>query len=76
MLKYKCKQKTSKNLPEGSTIYGYKAYIDYDDEDLLAELKIDLKPQRKGNSKRHHSGCINDLIDCKRKMVEIAFCVL
>lgn len=55
------------------TTDGDKAYTDYDEEDLLAELKIDLKPQRKGNSKRQHSGCMNYLIDCKRKMVETAF---
>ena len=61
------------DLPEGSIIYGDKAYTDYDEEDLLAELKIDLKPQRKGNSKRQHSGCMNYIIDCKRKVVETAF---
>lgn len=61
------------DLPEGSIIYGDKAYTDYDEEDFLAGLKIDLKPQRKGNSKRQHSGCMNYIIDCKRKMVETAF---
>ena len=61
------------DLPEGSTIYADKAYTDYDEEDLLAEININLKPQRKGNSKRQHSSCMNFLIDCKRRMVEIAF---
>src|ERR1700722_20312530 len=50
-----------------------KAYTDYDEEDFLAGLGIDLKPQRKKNAKRQHSGCMNYLIDCKRKMVETAF---
>ena len=61
------------DLPEGSIIYGDKAYTDYEEEDFLAELKIDLKSQRKENAKRQHSGCMNYLIDCKRKMVETAF---
>lgn len=66
-------KRLSLDLPEGSTIYGDKAYTDYEEEDLLAESGIDLKPQRKENSKRQHSGCMNYLIDCKRKMVETAF---
>lgn len=61
------------DLPEGSIIYGDKAYTDYEEEDLLNELKIDLKPQRKENSKRQHSNCMNYLIDCRRKMVETTF---
>jgi hypothetical protein len=61
------------DLPEGAIIYGDKAYTDYEEEDLLAESKINLKPQRKGNAKRQHSGCMNYIIDCKRKIVETAF---
>jgi hypothetical protein len=61
------------DIPEGSTIYGDKAYTDYQEEDFLSEAGIQLKPQRKENAKRQHSGCMNFLIDCKRKMVETAF---
>jgi hypothetical protein len=61
------------DLPEGSTIYADKAYTDYEEEDFLKESGIDLKPQRKKNAKRQHSGCMGYLIDCKRKMVETAF---
>jgi Transposase DDE domain len=61
------------DLPEGSTIYGDKAYTDYEEEDFLVESGINLKAQRKENAKRQHSGCMNYLIDCKRKMVETAF---
>lgn len=61
------------DLPEGSIIYGDKAYTDYQEEDFLMEAGIDLKPHRKVNAKRQHSGCMNYLIDCKRKMVETAF---
>jgi hypothetical protein len=40
------------DLPEGATIYGDKAYTDYEEEDFLAESGIDFKPQRKENAKR------------------------
>lgn len=40
------------NLPEGSIIYADKAYTDYDYEDLLEEVGLHLKAQRKKNSKR------------------------
>jgi hypothetical protein len=39
-------------LPEGSIIYADKAYTDYDHEDLLKEVDLHLKAQRKKNSKR------------------------
>jgi hypothetical protein len=61
------------DLPKKATIYGDKAYTDYEEEDFLADCEIDLKPQRKRNAKRQHSGCMNYLIDCNRKMVETAF---
>jgi IS5 family transposase len=38
--------------PEGSIIYVDKAYTDYDHEDLLKEVDLHLKAQRKKNSKR------------------------
>lgn len=61
------------DLPEGSVIYGDKGYTDYEEEDFLAESGINLKSQRKENSKRKHSGCMNFLINHQRKMVETAF---
>lgn len=39
-------------LPEGSIIYADKGYTDYDYEDLLQEVGLHLKAQRKKNSKR------------------------
>jgi hypothetical protein len=40
------------DLPEGSIICAEKAYTDYDYEDLLKEVGLHLKAQRKKNSKR------------------------
>ena len=40
------------DLPEGSTLLADKAYTDYDYEDLLEEVGLHLKAQRKKNSKR------------------------
>jgi hypothetical protein len=40
------------DLPEGSIIYADKAYTDYAYEDLLEEVGLHLKAQRKKNSKR------------------------
>jgi hypothetical protein len=40
------------DLPEGSIIFADKAYADYDYEDLLEEVGLHLKAQRKKNSKR------------------------
>jgi len=40
------------DLPEGSIICADKAYNDYDYEDLLEEVGLHLKAQRKKNSKR------------------------
>jgi len=40
------------DLPEGSIILADKAYTDYDYEDLLEEVSLHLKAQRKKNSKR------------------------
>ena len=38
------------DLPEGSIIFADKAYTDYDYEDLLEEVDLHLKAQRKKNS--------------------------
>ena len=40
------------DLPKGSIILADKAYTDYDYEDLLQEVGLHLKAQRKKNSKR------------------------
>jgi hypothetical protein len=40
------------DLPEGSIICADKAYTDHDYEDLLEEVGLNLKAQRKKNSKR------------------------
>jgi Transposase DDE domain len=40
------------DLPEGSIIYADKGYTDYGYEDLLQEVGLHLKAQRKKNSKR------------------------
>jgi hypothetical protein len=40
------------DLPEGSIVLADKAYTDYDYEDLLEEVGLHLKAQRKKNSKR------------------------
>ncbi len=40
------------DLAQGSIIFADKAYTDYDFEDLLAEVGLELKAQRKKNSKR------------------------
>jgi hypothetical protein len=40
------------DLPEDSIIYADKGYTDYDYEDLLEEVGLHLKAQRKKNSKR------------------------
>ncbi len=61
------------DLPEGSVIYGDKAYTDYQEEDLLDEARIHLRPQRKENAKRRYSGCMEFIVNYQRKMVETAF---
>jgi len=40
------------DLAEGSTIHADKGYTDYDHEDFLKEVGLELKAQRKKNSKR------------------------
>jgi hypothetical protein len=42
----------SLDLPEGSIIHADKGYTDYRYEDLLKEVGLHLKAQRKKNSKR------------------------
>ena len=61
------------NLPEGSVVYGDKAYNDYNFEDLLAEAaKINLSPIRKKDSKRKEPAYVEYLQHSYRKQVETA----
>ena len=59
------------DLPEGSTIYGDKAYNEYLTEDLLAEAcGIRLLPLRKKNSKRAVPAYVAYVQQYYRKRVE------
>ena len=59
------------NLPKGSTIYGDKAYTDYEIEDLLHECdEITLQPIRKINHKRQFDACVEFLQKTYRKGIE------
>ena len=60
-------------LPEGSTVYGDKAYTNYEVEDLMAECdNIKLQPIRKKNHKRQFDGCTEFLQKMYRKGIETA----
>ncbi len=48
------------DLPEGSIIFADKAYTDYDYEDLLGEVGLHLKAQRKKNSPSGRCPCGRD----------------
>jgi hypothetical protein len=61
------------DLPEGSYLYGDKAYNDYAFEDLLNEVGIKLIAQRKTNSKRQHDKSLVYLQKTRRKRVETVF---
>lgn len=60
-------------LPNGSTIYGDKAYTNYEIEDLLLENDgIQLQPIRKKNHKRKFDVCTEFLQKTYRKAIETA----
>jgi hypothetical protein len=62
------------DFPEGSVLYGDKAYNDYFTEDLLAEAcDIELLPHRKKNSKRSVPVYVEYLQQVYRKKVETGF---
>jgi hypothetical protein len=61
------------DLPEGSTICADKAYTDYDYEDLLKEVGLDLKAQRKKNSKRPMPMWEKFLGESIRRYIETVF---
>lgn len=60
--------------PQGSIIYGDKAYTDYSFEKSLEEIEhITLKADRKTNARKQHSGCTFFILKRSRKMIETAF---
>ena len=60
------------DLPEGSTVYGDKAYNHYHIEDILKENEIYLIPVRRKNSKRPLRPWQEYLLSINRQMVETA----
>jgi Transposase DDE domain len=61
------------DLPEGSIICADKAYTDYDYEDLLEEVGLHLKAQRKKNSKRPMAAWEEFLGKPVRQYIETVF---
>lgn len=62
------------DLPQGSAIYGDKAYTQYSLEDSLQEFEqIKLIADRKTNATRQHSGCVQYLQSILRKRIETTF---
>ena len=61
------------DLPEDSIIYVDKAYTDYDYEDLLKEVGLHLKAQRKKNSKRPMAAWEEFLGKPVRQYIETVF---
>jgi hypothetical protein len=60
-------------LPASSSLYGDKAYNDYEVEDLLRETEgVALLPVRRGNSKRPLDASVEYLQRAHRKAVETA----
>ena len=60
------------DLPEGSQIFGDKAYTDYQVEDRLAEAGIHLVPDRKKNSTRPMPPWVRFFLRQYRNQVETA----
>lgn len=61
------------DLPEGSYLFGDKAYTDYGFEDLLKEINISLIPERKRNSRKQHNQSLCFIQKSRRKRVETVF---
>jgi hypothetical protein len=61
------------DLPKGSIICADKAYTDYDYEDLLEEVDLHLKVQRKKNSKRSMPAWEGFLSKPIRQYIETVF---
>ena len=51
------------DLPEGSTIHADKGYTDYHYEDLLKEVGLHLKAQRKNRSPSGRLGCMGGVLE-------------
>jgi IS5 family transposase len=65
------------DLPEGSVLYGDKAYNEYFTEDLLAEASgIELLPHRKKTSKRPVEAYVEYVQQVYRKKIETGFIAL
>ena len=65
------------DLPEGSVLYGDKAYNEYFTEDVLADAcRIDLLPHRKKNSTRAVPAYVEYLQQVYRKKIETGFSLL
>jgi hypothetical protein len=70
-------QSSQINLPEGSSLFGDKAYNDYEQEDFLLECDdIHLRPARKSNSKRPDKPYQSFYKNHVRKMVENSFAMI
>ena len=63
----------SLDLPEGSTIHADKGYTDYHYEDLLKEVGLHLKAQRKKRSKRPMVAWEEFLSKPARQYIETVF---
>ena len=61
------------DLPEGSTIHADKGYTDYHYEDLLKEVGLHLKAQRKKRSKRPMAAWEEFLSKPTRQYIETVF---
>ena len=60
-------------MPEGSTIHADKGYTDYHYEDLLEEVGLHLKAQRKKSSKRPMAAWEEFLSKPTRQYIETVF---
>lgn len=58
------------DLPTDSVIYADAAYTDYNFEDILEDVGVELSPMRKKNSKRPISPARQSLNHTKRKYIE------
>ena len=64
------------DLPEGARPYADAAYTDYETEDLLRDVGIELTAARRKNSKRPHPGWVEYVCSQTRKYVETTFSLL
>jgi hypothetical protein len=69
-------QSMSHDLPDGARPYADAAYTDYETEDLLKDVGIELIAARKKNSKRPHPVWVEYICSQTRKYVETTFSLL